>query len=418
MSETGRSFFTDEMKKTYTILIPNMLPVHFSLLTKAFANYGYNVKLLTSTGKNIVDIGLNTVHNDTCYPALLVVGQFIDAIESGEYDKDKVAVMMPQTGGGCRFSNYICLLRKALQNRGYGQIPVLSFSFGVDKEFSIKVEPPMVFDLLYSVLIGDFIMILYNQCKPYEKNEGAADNAREAAFNTAKNLFVKGKILSNSKVKSSYRAILEEFKKVERTPAEKKKVGVVGEIYIKHSPLGNNELEKFLMAEGCEVVVPGFLGYFLYGFKNFHTEAELGRASFAARLYGVLYRYLLTRQKDAIKIIEKHSDFTPPQYFDDTYKLVQNYITHGVKMGEGWLLTAEMVELTHSGVNNIVCAQPFGCLPNHIAGKGMQRKIKEKNPDSNIVVIDYDPGATKVNQENRIKLMLSVAEGSISHKSV
>jgi predicted nucleotide-binding protein (sugar kinase/HSP70/actin superfamily) len=410
MSEARYPVFTDGMKETHTILIPSMLPVHLSLVGAAFGNYGYNIKLLATSGKNIVDIGLNTVHNDTCYPALLVVGQFIDAIESGEYDKDKVALMLPQTGGGCRFSNYICLLRKALENRGYGHIPVLSFSFGLDREYALKAPPPLVFDLLYSVLIGDLIMLLYNQCKPYEINEGDADKAREKAFATAKSLFKKGRVLSNAKVKTAYRAIVDEFNGVEKTPPEKKKVGLVGEIYIKHSPLGNNELEKFLLSEGCEVVVPGFLGYFLYGFKNFNTETDSsGAPSVKPHIYGVLYKYLLRRQRDVIRIIEKHSGFTPPQYFDDTFALVRDYISTDVKMGEGWLLTAEMAELTHSGVKNIVCAQPFGCLPNHIAGKGMQRRIAQKNPDSNIVVIDYDPGASKINQENRIKLMLSLA---------
>ena len=407
--------FTDEMKKDYTVLIPNMLPIHFKLIGKIMNNYGYNVELLETTGVQIADAGLKSVHNDTCYPALLVIGQFIDAIESGKYDKNKVALMITQTGGGCRASNYIHLLRKALEKRGYGYIPVISLNFsGLDKKASFKITLPMGFQMLYSILLGDLIMLLYNQCKPYEIISGRSEEAETEAYNLCFNLLKKGKIISYKTVKNAYKNIIDIFKKVERRNETKVKVGVVGEIYVKYSPLGNNNLEEFLRSVGAEVVVPGLLDFCMYCIVNSIIDRKLyGGGLVKASIYKYVYKWLLKKQADVIKIIKEKSDFEPPMNFDATLDSVKDYISPGVKMGEGWLLTAEMVELIHSGTGNIVCTQPFGCLPNHIAGKGMMRKIKEKNPEANIVAIDYDPGATKINQENRIKLMMSVAKRNL-----
>ena len=411
-SEAGYPIFTDKMKSEYTILIPNMLPVHFKLIAKIMRNYGYNVRLLESTGGQIVDAGLKNVHNDTCYPALLVIGQFIDAIESGKYDINKVALMITQTGGGCRASNYIHLLRKALEKKGYGHIPVLSLNFsGLDKEYSFKFTVPMAFQLFYSIMLGDLIMLAYNQCKPYEIIENKTDEMQEKAFNICSDLFKKGAMISYKKLKETYREILEFFNSIELRKETKTKVGIVGEIYVKYSPLGNNDLENFLRVVGAEVVVPGLLDFCMYCVTNAIIDRQLYGGKFMkASVYLLVYKWLLKKQADVIAMIERHSNFAPPMKFDATMDGVKKYISPGVKMGEGWLLTAEMVELIHSGVENIVCTQPFGCLPNHIVGKGMMRKIKEENPNANIVAIDYDPGATKINQENRIKLMLSVAK--------
>ena len=403
--------FTDAMKKDYTILIPNMLPVHFKLIGKVMRNYGYNVELLETAGRPIADAGLKSVHNDTCYPALLVIGQFIDAIESGKYDKNKLALMITQTGGGCRASNYIALLRKALEKRGYGYIPVLSLNFsGLDKKSSLKISLPMFLRLVYSIMFGDLIMLLYNQCKPYEVVAGASESAENAAFRMCFNLFVRGRLLSYKTVKQTYKDIIAIFNKIERTKEPKIKVGIVGEIYVKYSPLGNNGLEEFLRSVDVEVVVPGLLDFCLYCVTNAVVDRKLyGGGALRAGIYTGAYKWLLKKQADVISAVENNSDFNPPVKFGEVFNLAREYISHGVKMGEGWLLTAEMIELIHSGANNIVCTQPFGCLPNHIAGKGMMRIIKEKNPEANIVAIDYDPGATKINQENRIKLMLSAA---------
>jgi len=407
--------FKKSMKKDYTILIPNMLPVHFKLIGKIMQNYGYNVELLETTGNQIADAGLKSVHNDTCYPALLVIGQFIDALESGRYDKNKTALMITQTGGGCRASNYIHLLRKALEKRGYGYIPVISLNFsGLDKKASFKINIPMAFQLFYSILFGDLIMLLYNQCKPYEIIKNDSEKAENEAFEICNNLFKKGKMISYKTVKNTYKKIIDIFNKVERRTEVKIKVGIVGEIYVKYSPLGNNDLEEFLRSVGAEVVVPGLLDFCMYCVTNSVIDRKLyGKRFIKANTYNFVYKWLLKKQSGVISAIKENSGFTPPVRFDVTMDGVKDYISHGVKMGEGWLLTAEMVELIHAGAGNIVCTQPFGCLPNHIIGKGMIRKIKERNPEANIVAIDYDPGATKINQENRIKLMMSVAKRNL-----
>ncbi|GHV10947.1 2-hydroxyglutaryl-CoA dehydratase [Clostridia bacterium] len=411
--------FTPEMKSTHTILIPNMLPVHFKLIGKVMRNYGYNVKLLTTTGQNITDAGLQSVHNDTCYPALLVIGQFIDAIESGEYNRSKLALMISQTGGGCRASNYIYLLRKALKKRGYGDIPVISLNFtGLDKDSSFPINLPIGIQLLWSVLLGDLIMLLYNQVKPYEVTPGDTEIAENAAFELANSLFHKDKIVRYGAVRSKYSEIIDLFSKVTVDRSETKvKVGVVGEIYVKFSPLGNNNLEKFLLSVGAEVVMPGLLDFCLYCVANTMVDRELYGGNFIkSAVFSAAFGWMVNKQRDMIKAVNASGKFNPPMNFKETLKNVREYISPGVKMGEGWLLTAEMIELIHSGASNIICTQPFGCLPNHIAGKGMMKKIKEMNPGANIVAIDYDPGATKVNQENRIKLMMSVARRESSEK--
>jgi len=407
--------FTKSQKKEYTILIPDMLPSHFKLIGKIMENYGYNVKLLESSGPEIVESGLKSVHNDTCYPALLVIGQFISALESGKYDKDKTALMITQTGGGCRASNYIYLLRKALKKGGYGHIPIISMNFsGLDKKTSFKFTLPMAFQFIYSVLLGDLVMLLYNQCKPYEIIPKSSEKAESEAFEFCRGLFKKGKMVSYKTVKNTYKKVIDIFGKVERTNEKKIKVGIVGEIYVKYSPLGNNDLEKFLRFAGAETVVPGLLDFFMYCVTNSVNDRTLyGNKFFKAKIYKIAYHWLLKKQSDVIAAIKQNGGFEPPASFDKTMEGAKEYISPGVKMGEGWLLTAEMIELIHSGSENIVCAQPFGCLPNHIIGKGMIKKIKEKNPEANIVAIDYDPGATKINQENRIKLMISIAKAKM-----
>ena len=403
--------FTKEMKKDYVILAPNMLPMHFELILQVMVNYGYHIELLKTDGREIADTGLKYVHNDTCYPALLVIGQFLDAIQSGKYDPHKVALILFQTGGGCRASNYISLLRKALQKAGYGYIPVISFSLaGIEKHPGWKLTIPILHRMMYAILYADLLMSLVNQCKPYEVHEGEAQRLADKWTKTLADEMYHSKVLSYQKVKENYRKILRSFNKIELVRTKKPRVGIVGEIFVKYSPLGNNNLEAFLVKEGAEVVIPGLLDFCLYTVYNNMEDARLyGVRKITAKIYGVAYRFLNKKVRDLIDIIKEESDFNPPTPFPHTASLVEGCIHHGTKMGEGWLLTAEMLELADSGVNNIVCTQPFGCLPNHICGKGMMKPIKEKIPDVNIVAIDYDPGATQVNQENRLKLMLANA---------
>jgi len=410
--------FTEEMKKDYTVLIPNMLPMHFKLISKVLNNYGFHSEVLTTQGKHIKETGLKYVHNDTCYPAILVIGQFIDALQSGKYDPNKTALIMFQTGGGCRASNYINLIRKAIEKAGYGHVPVISFSLaGLEKHPGFKLSLPMLHRMMYGILLADLLMLLRNQCRPYEINKGESEALAEKWNDRIAEEMDASNKISYKKIKENYVEIIEDFKKIECDRAPKPKVGVVGEIFVKYSPLGNNNLEDFLVSEGAEVTVPGLLDFCMYCLYNNMMDVELYGMKKAMRpILKMAYKFLTKKQDDVIKIIKENSDFEPPTRFDHTVELVRGYIGIGAKMGEGWLLTAEMLELADKGVPNIVCTQPFGCLPNHICGKGMMKPIKEKNPNINIVAIDYDAGSTAVNQENRIKLMLANSKTATPHE--
>ncbi len=412
--DTGRLIFTKEMKEEgYTLLAPNMLPTHFKLLKASFKQHGYNVLPLETTGKDIVNEGLKNVHNDTCYPALLVIGQLLNALKSGEYDLSKTGLMITQTGGGCRASNYISLLRKAMKNNGFENIPVVSLNAsGMEKNPGFKLTLPLVKKLLFSILYGDLLMLLANQVRPYELKNGSADALVDEWAQKLDEEFKHKENVKYKHMKNNWVLIVKDFAKipVDKTQ-EKVKVGVVGEIYVKYSPLGNNDLEKFLQKEGAEVVVPGLLDFLIFKVDNRYEDPKLyGGGKVKRFACKHIIKYLTGWQNDLIAAVKDNSDFRAPAKFGETKHAVKSYLGYGNKMGEGWLLTGEMLELISSGVENIVCAQPFGCLPNHIVGKGMMRKIKENNPSANIVAIDYDPGATAINQENRIKLMLSNAK--------
>ncbi len=400
--------FTEEMRKEYTVLVPNMLPMHFELIRRVFEVYGLKTELLLSQGQKIKDTGLKYVHNDTCYPAILVIGQFIDAIESGKYDPHKTALILFQTGGGCRASNYINLLRKALAKAGYGYVPVISFSLSaIEDHPGFKLDLKTYHRLIYAIFYADLLMSLRNQCRTYEIRKGESEELAQSWTVRLAEEMGRERI-SYKKVKENYKKILDDFAKIPREEKIAPKVGVVGEIFVKYSPLGNNNLEEFLVSEGAEVVVPGLLDFILYCVYNYMMDTRLyGMSRGKYPIFKAAYKFLIKKQQDIIDIINEHSQFDPPTPFEHTVSLVKGYIDLGAKMGEGWLLTAEMLELADKGVPNIVCTQPFGCLPNHICGKGMMKPIKEKNPDINIVAIDYDAGATAVNQENRIKLMLA-----------
>ena len=403
--------FTEEMRKTYKILVPNMLPVQLGLICRLMKNYGYDMELLHTEGPNIAEQGLRNVHNDTCYPALLVIGQFLDAIKHGGYDPHKVALFITQTGGGCRASNYIHLLRKALEKAGMGYIPVISISFGLEKNPGFHLTIPLLRRLIYAMMYGDLIMNVANQVRPYEVNAGETDALVETWKNRLIDRFQQGKGMSRKQMQAGFKEICDAFKAV---PVEnfgsKVRVGVVGEIYVKFSSLGNNQLEKFLLSEGAEPVVPGLTDFLI--FKIFNREVDVniyGGKWIKKKVCQIFKGYVEQCQQDMIDALNNSHYFKAPGTFEDLRRLIKGYLGEGNKMGEGWLLTAEMLELIHSGTPNIVCTQPFGCLPNHIVGKGMIRKLKDDYPYSNIVAIDYDPGATKINQENRIKLMLANA---------
>lgn len=407
--------FTEEMKKDYTILVPPMLPMHFKMIISVLRTYGYTLELLEDTGPHIADMGLKYVHNDTCYPAILMIGEFMNAILSGKYDPHKVAIIMFQTGGGCRASNYISLLRKALKKAGYGYVPVISFSLaGIEDHPGFKLTLPKLHGMLYAVVYGDLLLSLSNQCRPYEINKGQTKALADSWTKKLGRELGSGAKIRYKDIKENYKKIVADFAAI---PLEKRravKVGIVGEIFVKYSPLGNNNLEDFLVSEGAETVVPGLMDFCLYCVYNNINDYRLYRRGsvFYMLLCKLAYKFVCDKKRDVCRIIEEDGNFEPLTDFTHTPSLTKGYIGTGTKMGEGWLLTAEMIELSKMGVKNIVCTQPFGCLPNHICGKGMMKLVKEKNPDVNIVAIDYDAGATQVNQVNRLKLMLANAKTS------
>ena len=404
--------FTREMREAgYTILAPNMLDFHFSLLERVLKLNGYNVEVLKNDGPGVMAEGLKYVHNDTCVPALLVIGQFIDALHSGKYDLNKVALAITQTGGGCRASNYIHLLRKALKKAGLDHIPVISVNLsGLEKASGFKLTVPLLRQVVAAMIYGDCIMHISNQTRPYEHNKGETDALIERFNADLIAQFNRGKGLSKKEIREYLIRIADAFDAIPRSREKKTRVGIVGEIYVKYSPLGNNRLEEFLRTQDCEYMLPGVMGFVLFKIDNRIEDINLyGGNPLKKLLCSFLKKYVQGMERMLIDVISQHPSFVPPSAFEHTKSLVKDVIGYGSKMGEGWLLTAEMLELAENGYENIVCAQPFGCLPNHICGKGMIRKLTQVHPGINIVPIDYDLSATKVNQENRIRLMLAVA---------
>ena len=410
--------FTEDMKKTHTILIPNMAPVQFRILAAAMEHKGYKVELLGNCGSQVSELGLKYVHNDTCYPALLVIGQFLDALQSGKYDLDHTALIITQTGGGCRASNYIFLLRKALEKAGYGNIPVLSLNFsGLEKGNSLPMDLTFIRMALAVIYYGDLLVTLKAQTAPYEIHPGDAAALQEKWLDTICGWVHEGKGFSQQEMKAAMPKIAAEFAAIPVHRVPKVKVGVVGEIYVKYSPLGNNDLENFLATQDCEVNLPGLMGFVQYCAYNPSETARLYGGSFLEKhISDLILGYIAQMEKVIIHAL-KDNGYHAPLPFSELTELTEGLISKGDKMGEGWLLTAEMAELIRSGYENIICAQPFGCLPNHICGKGMINKLRELYPQANITPIDYDPSATRVNQENRIKLMLAVARERLAEKA-
>lgn len=406
--------FTKEMRKTHTILVPSMLDIHMPLFEGILNQSGYKVEVMKNEGPRVVEEGLKYVHSDTCYPALLVIGQFIDNLKHRD-DTHNVAVLITQTGGGCRASNYIYLLRKALVKSGFDYIPILSFNLSTfNKNAGFSLSFRSVLKLVQAIVYGDTLMYLYNKTRSYEKEKNSALNLTKSWIEKLNNEFSLNRGISYKDMKMNINQIVKDFDNIEVNITNKPKVGVVGEIYIKYASLGNNHLEDLLVSLDAEIQVPGLIGFILYTVYNFEYDYMLYKKNkllqFASK---ILIKYLRRRETLMINAI-KTTKYEPMQYFEYTKDLSEGILDHGTKMGEGWLLTAEMVELIQIGYGNIVCAQPFGCLPNHICGKGVIKKIKQLYPESNIVAIDYDPSATRVNQENRIKLMLAIAKENMT----
>ena len=409
--------FTKEMKKDYTILIPQMAPIHFELFEEVLKSEGYKVKLLRTCTPHTVETGLKYVNNDACYPSILTIGQLLEEVESGEYDTNKLALMMSQTGGGCRATNYIGFIRKALRDAGYPNIPVISFNFvGLEKNPGFKITIPLVTKLIKAAIYGDLLQKLLYKNKAYEINKGETDRLYSIWLERCKKLSVEAGIKEFNK---SVYEIVEDFEKIELdTTTEKPKVGIVGEILIKYHPFGNNYVNELLLKEGAEVVMPDLMGFVKYVIMNSIVKQKLLETSKnIARIYKFALNIVNRIEKDYKKALEdSKKGYLPPCNIEELAEMVEDILSTGNQTGEGWILTAEMLEFMQNGIKNIVCLQPFACLPNHVVGKGVIKTIRNKYPEANISPIDYDPGASESNQINRIKLLLTIAKDNIKRK--
>ena len=413
-SNIDRVIFTEEMRKDYTILCPQMSPIHFSLLEPALKAAGYHIEVLQNDNRGAIDMGLKYVNNDACYPSLIVVGQLMEALHSGKYDLNKTALIITQTGGGCRASNYIGFIRRALKKAGMEQIPVISLNLsGFEKNPGFTFSYNMLMRAMYAVVFGDIFMRCLYRMRPYEKVKGSA-NEMHRKWEKRCQEFVGGKHPTMRSFKKLCREIIRDFDNLTITDEKKPRVGVVGEILVKFMPAANNYIVDLLEAEGAEAVVPDLLDFLLYCFHNTNFKAsDLGMKKSSATVGNMGIALLEYFRKTAAKELAASKHFAPPAKITDLAKYASPIVSEGNQTGEGWFLTGEMLELIHSGVNNIVCTQPFGCLPNHVVGKGVIKELRHQYPKSNIVAIDYDPGASEVNQLNRIKLMLSTANKNL-----
>ncbi|WP_459128936.1 acyl-CoA dehydratase activase-related protein [Guggenheimella bovis] len=399
-----RVLFTEKMREEYTILAPQMSPIHFELIEPAVRSEGYNLEILPSVDREAIDVGLKYVHNDACYPTIITVGQMMHALLSGKYDLNKTAVIISQTGGGCRATNYIAFIRKALQDANLGHIPVISLNaVGLEKQPGFNVSLSLLEKLIHAVIYGDVFMRVLYKTRPYEIVKGSAD-----ALHTKWKERVKKDLKIGKHFKKNLEAIVQEFDELPiDTSIKKPRVGVVGEILLKFHPTANNRVVELLESEGAEAVVPDLLDFFSYCAYNATFKEEYLSGSKKTRVLSDMSLLALEwSRKEMRKVLKKSKRFKPPVGIKKLAKKASQVLSLGNQTGEGWFLTAEMIELIESGVESVLCLQPFGCLPNHITGKGMVKAIRERFPEANIVPIDYDPGASEVNQLNRIKLML------------
>lgn len=403
-----RVMFTKKMRKNHTILSPQMSPIHFEFLREAFVSCGYNLVVMPTLDRAAIDIGLRYVNNDACYPALIVVGQIMNALKSGNYDLNNVSIMITQTGGGCRASNYIGFIRKALKKANLQHIPVISLNVGgIEKNPGLELTPKLLSRCMKSLVYGDLFMRVLYKVRPYEAVPGSAYALYRKWSKVCKKSVVEGGMKDFKK--NIYR-IVEDFDNLELLDIEKPKVGVVGEILVKFHPTANNDIVAQLENEGCEAVVPDLTDFLLYSLYNStYKEKYFGGKKLMRVMTDFCIRIMEIYRKDLKNALASSARFTPPVSVSHLGNLAEPIVSLGNQTGEGWFLTAEIIELIQSGVSNVVCTQPFACLPNHVTGKGIIKEVKRQYPLSNIVAVDYDPGASEVNQLNRIKLMIETA---------
>ena len=416
--EINKKIFTKEMREDgYTILIPQMAPIHFELLESAVKSCGYNVKLLRECTQHTVETGLKYVNNDACYPSILVTGQMIEALQSGEYDLNKTALIMSQTGGGCRATNYIGFIRKALKDAGFENIPVISFNVvGMEKMPGFKLTPKLLDKLVKCVIYGDLLQKMLTKNRAYEVNKGETKKLFDSWMEKCKELLVNG---NNKQFKQSIYDIVNDFEKIELdTSIKKPKVGIVGEVLIKYHPFGNNFVADLLEKEGAEVILPDFMGFvkFMATHKiTFNTLLNTNKTS--SKISKLAINLIDILEKDLrAALANSKKDYLPPCDIWHLEDKVKDVLSIGNQTGEGWFLTAEMIEYIEHDIPNIICVQPFACLPNHVVGKGVIKTIREKYPEANISPVDYDPGASESNQTNRIKLLMTVAKDNLKTK--
>ena len=416
-SAYSRVYFTKEMKKNYTILCPQMSPIHFDLIEPAVRSCGYNLEVLQNSDRTAIDTGLKYVNNDACYPSLIVVGQIMDALLSGKYDLEHTAVIMSQTGGGCRASNYIGFIRRALERAGVPQIPVISLNAnGMETNPGFKITLPLLTKAMQAVVYGDLFMRVLYATRPYEAKAGST-NALHEKWKAICIKSLQKHSLSMAEFNRNIRGIIHDFDELPRRDVQKPRVGIVGEILVKFSPLANNHVVELLEAEGAEAVMPDLLDFLLYCFYNSNFKADnLGGKRSTAHLCNMGISLLEYFRRTCRRELERSTHFLPPARIQDLASMAKHYVSLGNQTGEGWFLTGEMLELIHSGTTNIICTQPFGCLPNHIVGKGVIKELRASHPEANIIAVDYDPGASEVNQLNRIKLMLSTAQKNLPER--
>ena len=415
--EVNKVPFTKEMKSTYTILMPQMAPIHFELIETAVKSQGYNIELLRECTQKTVETGLKYVNNDACYPSILVTGQMIEALESGRYDVNKTALIMSQTGGGCRATNYIGFIRKALKDAGFPQVPVISFNVvGLEKATGFKITIPLMERLLKGVILADLLQKVLTKNRAYEVNKGETEKLFKEWLEKSKKLVYKS---STKEFKQAVYDIVNDFEKIELdTSKPKPKVGIVGEVLIKYHPFGNNFIANVLENEGAEVILPDFMGFvkFMATHKiTFNKLLEIGGSK--AKIFKAAIKLIDLLEKDLkIALASSKKGYLPPCDIWHLEEKVKDVLSIGNQTGEGWFLTAEMIEYIENGIPNIVCVQPFACLPNHVVGKGVIKTIRNMFPEANISPIDYDPGASEANQTNRIKLMMTVAKDNLKRK--
>ena len=409
--------FTEEMKKNYTILMPQMSPIHFELFESALNSEGYKVELLRECTAHTVETGLKYVNNDACYPSILTTGQFIEALESGRYDLDRTAIIMSQTGGGCRATNYIGFIRKALKDAGFEKIPVISFNVvGMEKNPGFKLTIPLAEKLLKSIVYADLLQKMLTKNRVYEVNKGQTQKLFDEWMEKCKKLVINS---TQKEFKQSIYDIVNSFEKIEINTSKKRpKVGIVGEVLIKYHPFGNNFVANILEKEGAEVILPDFMGFikFMATHKiTFNTLLKTDKTK--SKIFKMAIKLIDLIEKDMKKALaNSNKGYLPPCNIWHLETQVKDVLSIGNQTGEGWFLTAEMIEYMENGISNIICVQPFACLPNHVVGKGVIKAIREKYPEANIAPVDYDPGASESNQTNRIKLLMTVAKDNLKRQ--